>query len=79
MSAITPGAVLIGLLVSSPALWAAVTNPQASVDAALLRFLLGVLGAALGLSLLRTLVGGYVRSATVHQRRRASDRSNSAR
>jgi len=74
--AITPGAVLIGLLLSSPALWGALTDPAASVDAALTRFLLGVVGAAFGLSLLRTLVNGYVRSSPPPgMRRRASDES----
>ena len=71
MRAITPGAVFIGLLLSSPALYAALTDPQASVDTALTRFLLGVAGAAVGLSLLRTLVAGYARSAA--PQRRASD------
>jgi hypothetical protein len=70
--AITPGALLLGLLVSSPAVYAALTDSQASVNSALLRFLLGVLGAGIGLSLLRTLVAGYARSSMPH--RRSADR-----
>jgi hypothetical protein len=69
--AITPGAVFFGLLVSSPALYDALTDPQASVNTALVRFLLGVAAAAVGLSMLRTLVAGYARSSMPH--RRASD------
>jgi hypothetical protein len=78
MRAVTPGAVLIGLLVSSPSLYAAITDPHASVDTALLRFLLGVAGAAVGLSLLRGLINGYLRSAAAGPHRRAADRSRGA-
>ncbi len=75
MRAVTPGAVLIGLLISSPALYAAITDPRASADTALLRFLLGVAGAAFGLSLLRGLVNGYIRSTMAAPHRRSADRS----
>jgi hypothetical protein len=68
MRAITPGAVLVGLVLSSPALYTALTDPEASVDRALLRFLLAVLGAGIGLSMLRSLVAGYTRSAHPHRR-----------
>jgi hypothetical protein len=78
MRAVTPGAVLIGLLVSSPTLYAAITDPQASVDTALLRFLLGVAGAAVGLSLLRGLVNGYVRSTVNGPHRRTADHGRGA-
>jgi hypothetical protein len=71
MRAITPGAVLLGLLVSSPSVYAALTDPAASVNTALLRFVLGVLGASVGLSLLRGLMSGYARSAG--PQRRATD------
>lgn len=74
MRAITPGAVLLGLLVSSPSVYAALTDPEASVNTALLRFVLGVLGASIGLSLLRGLMAGYARSAG--PQRRATDAPN---
>jgi hypothetical protein len=69
MRAITPGAVLVGLLVSSPSLWRAIHDPAVSLDAALLRFLVGVVGAAVALALVRGLVEGYARGGGRPQRR----------
>lgn len=77
--AITPGAVFFGLIISSPALHSALTDPQASVDTALLRFLIGVAAAAVGLALLRTLIAGYARSALPQRRSSDAGRSGDQR
>lgn len=77
--AFTPTAVLLGLAVSSPALWAAF-HGTGTVDSALVRFLVGTVAAAFALSLVRGLVSGYASGrGRPNPGRRASDRPASDR
>ena len=58
---VSPTAVLLGLLISSPSLWAAL-NGTASAEGAVLRFVVGSVLAGVALSALGGLVTSYART-----------------
>lgn len=75
MRLITPSSLVLGLVLASPALWQAFTEPTADITAALLRFVLAVLVAGAGLSFLRGLLAGY-QAAVIRREQDASDLTN---
>src|SRR4051812_10830530 len=59
MNILRPGAVVGGLLMSSPTIYAALVDETAGVDAAIFRFLLGVLLCGVGLSIYDAITATY--------------------
>jgi hypothetical protein len=78
MRSITPGSLLIALVLSAPALWQAWSDPSVDISGALMRFLLAVLLASVGLNMLRTVVKSYQRGVG-RPKRRVTDLSRSDR
>lgn len=73
MKFITSGSLFIGLLLSAPELWRAWSEPSVDITSVLLRFLLSVLLASVGMSMLKSVVRSYKQGAG-RSRRRAVDR-----
>jgi hypothetical protein len=59
MSIITPWSLVLGLLLASPALAQAWSDPGADIGSAMLRFVLGTLVAGIGLAVIGALVDLY--------------------
>lgn len=78
MKIITPASLFVALLLSAPALWQAWSNPSVDISGVLVRFLLAVLAASVGLQLLRAVIETYQRVAG-QPRRRVDDRSRPER
>lgn len=75
MRLITPSSLLLGLLLASPSLWQAFTEPGADITGPLVRFVLAVIVAGAGLSFLRGLVSGY-QDAVIRREQDAADMAN---
>jgi len=74
MKAITPGSLLIGLILSAPGLWRAWSDPTVDVSGALVRFLLAVLFASVSISMLQSVIDSYRRGVGRARRRNQADR-----
>jgi len=73
MGFIRPSALLLGGLLAAPALWHGFVTGQLDVLSALVRFILGVLVAAVLLAVLRFVTDGYGPSAPRRRRTDAVD------
>lgn len=77
---ISPGALLLGLLLAAPALWAALREGTVAADVAMQRLVLILIATTIAWATLQALVNGFVRSVskndrdeTAPARRRSSD------
>ena len=72
---VRPSSLLLGAVLSAPALWHAFVTGQLDVTTALIRFVLAVLVASVLLAILRFVTAGYGRGEA-GPRRRASDQAD---
>ncbi len=77
MKIITPASLFVALVLSAPTLWQAWSYPSIDISGVLVRFLLAVLVASVGLQLLRAVLETYRGGAS--GRRRADDHLRSER
>jgi len=74
MKSITPGSVLMGLIISSPGLWQAWADPTVDITGAIIKFLVAVIFASVSISLLQGVIDSYRRGAGRTRRRSTGDR-----